>query len=199
MLDDDRRTSARVYLDSIITALRAHAHIRPRVVLDPWFAFEAGNDVMSGATFLTGGSQPHTFDNPCPWKHWRTLRHGHFWVTPAARSVLDRAAMRDRGVRKDTRDPKDKHLRLMVDHSIPLARIIADMREDEALWSPERLRDFLLHHFRRGVLTKAEDEAISGTTVGGVCLRDQMPPSWRRGGDPFARYSALTPPLERAV
>jgi hypothetical protein len=198
MTSEDRRRSADAYLDLILNALRLHTHWRARDVLDPWFAFETGNDPSSGAKFLTSGSRPHTFDNPCPWQHWRTFRHPHFWVTPAAEEVLARAEARDRGVQKKHRDPDDLSLRLITDHSVPLARIVKEL-EDEALWERDALREFLLHHYRRGLLTKIEDNRLNATVVDGVCLKDAMPPRWERGSDPFARYRAMIPPLSNVV
>lgn len=196
MTEEDRRRSANAYLDQIINALRFGTHWRARDVLDPWFAFETGNDTQSGACFLTSGGQPHTFDNPCPWQHWRTLRYPHFWVTPAAEDVLARAEAGDRTVQKKHRDQGDLSIRLITDHAVPLSQIVEELKDD-ALWERDALREFLLHHYRRGVLTKIEDNRLNATVVGGARLNDTMPPGWERGREPFARYMAMSPPLHR--
>lgn len=84
-------------------------------------------------------------------------------------------------MRKGERDEHDKTIRLMADHAVPLSWIAEELK-DEGLWRRGVLRDFLLHHFRRGVLTKLEDERLNATRVGGTCLKDDMPPAWKRGG-----------------
>ena len=198
MNNDERRIHADAYLGTVINSIQGRTHIRLRDILDPWFAFETGNDLDSGARFLTGGGQPHTFNNPCPWQHWKTLRHPHFWVSASADEVLSRAQSKDRTVRKDERDQDDESIRLVVDHAVPLARIMSELNDDRQLLNPDRLRGFLLHHFRRGVLTKSEDQRLNETKVGGIKLSDNMPPDWSAGGNPFARYRAVNPPLERA-
>lgn len=197
MLAEERQRHADGYLHNIINSLQNGTHYRPRDVFDPWFAFETGNDPKTGATFLTRGGKPHTFDNPCPRQHWRTLRHSHFWVTPAASEILSRAESGDRKVRKDQRDKADEGLRLVVEHAVPLARIGKELAADERVWTADALRSFLLHHFRRGVLTKIEDRKLNATSFKGYRLSDDMPSGWRVGEDPLSRYRMMNPQLER--
>lgn len=202
-MNDEHRENADFYLDQVLTAVRRGAFWRPRDLLDPWFAFEIGNSDGAKGGFLTSGGKPHTFNNPCAYTHWRRLRHPHFWVSPAAEAVLARGERKDTAVRKSDRSMRkksgeddDSTVRLSVDHAVPLAWIETELK-DESLWTREALRDFLFHHFRRGVILKLEDDRLNKTRVNGISLQDDMPPGWRRGGNPFARYEAMDPPLQR--
>lgn len=172
----------------MVRALRENAYIRLRDVIDPWFAFEAGRD------FLTSGGRPHTFNNPCPWQHGQRLTAGHFWVTKGAAQILERAVLKDRAVKKPKKGEANygqTTFRLMIDHSVPLKVLLKIMRGDSSLHDRDSLRVFLLHHFRRGVLTYAEDQKLSKELVSGKSLKDEMPADWVVGGSPFARYEAL--------
>jgi hypothetical protein len=170
-------------LNHVFGSLRRGDNISLRNNLDPWFAHEVGGD------FLTSGGRPHTYNYPCPHKHWMRLRHPHFWVTREAAAILELGRLGDDRVRKPPvadRNENSEAVRLMVDHAIPFA-VLKPLLEHAARrpFARLRFRGFLLQHFGRGVLTKAQDERLN---IDG--LQDAMPRDWD-GKDVFARYKAM--------
>lgn len=150
-----------------------------RTHLDEWAAFERGGEL------LTGGNKQRWFNNPCPWKEWERLASYMDFVTPEAAAVLRRGMDRDPAVKKPPRGQRAP-FRLIVEHAVPVKTIGQAVRNDRRLWEPTALRNFLQHHYRRGVLTSAQDGALNA-----VGLRESMPAGWQVGGDPFARYHAV--------
>lgn len=155
-----------------------------RTHLDEWAAFEAGGEL------LTRGGRQRWFNNPCPWREWSRLACHMDWLTPAAAAILRRGRERDPAVRKPRRGDVAP-FRIIVEHAVPVKVIGEAVRRDTQLWSMARLREFLRHHYKRGVLTSEEDKQL--TTAG---LRQAMPSEWNPWDDPFARYHAV--PLFRA-
>jgi hypothetical protein len=155
-----------------------------RTHLDEWAAYEFGGEL------LTRGGRQRWFNNPCPWTEWRRLTTHMDWITPEAALVLRRGMDRDPAVKKPRRGQPAPY-RVIVEHAVPVKVIGETVSNQSSLWQPDRLREFLRHHFKRGVLTSAEDARLNEQG-----LRQRMPPGWQAGGDPFARYNAVR--LQRA-
>lgn len=151
------------YLKHILTAADVRDCSAPfRTFFDNWFAFK------EGGPFLNAHSRPHWFNNPCPDRHGRALGRAHFISTQAARTLggLDRS-------------------RLMKDHAIPVT-VLRDMLFDEQPASIEEVRDFMVRHYRFGIITDEEDAELN---VAG--LRSCMPDGWTPADGPFARYEKV--------
>lgn len=156
-----------------------------RTHLDEWAAYEFGGHL------LTPGGRQRWFNNPCPWKEWHRLVTHMDWITPDAAHVLRRGMDRDPAVKKP-KNGEPAPFRLIVEHAVPVKVIGRAVRDDTSLWQADRLRGFLRHHFKRGVLTKAEDDVLRQKVAGeATSLRQRMPTGWCPGGDPFARYHAI--------
>jgi hypothetical protein len=150
------------YLEHIQLYLRSadpNGHLF-RTLCDNWFAYRMGG------SFLSKGHQPVWFNNPDPRKHQTALRKMHF-ISTSAEAVLQ-------GTNAE---------RLIKDHAVPIAVLRKILIERQPQGKAE-IRDLLIQHYRLGVLTKSEDDALS---AGG--LRSRMPGNWC-GNDPLARYSA---------
>lgn len=150
-----------------------------RTHLDEWAAFEGGGEL------LTRGGRQRWFNNPCPWREWSRLERYMDWITPAAAMILRRGMERDPAVRKP-RHGEAAPFRIIVEHAVPVNVIGNVVRGDPQLRSVAKLREFLRHHYKRGVLTRQEDKQLTGAG-----LRQAMPPSWSPWENPFARYHAV--------
>jgi hypothetical protein len=151
-----------------------------RTKLDEWKAFAIGGDLVTYP-----GLRQRWLNNPCPWQHHARLRRYMDWVTPESLDILRRGEQRDPTVRK----PKQglpAPFRIIVEHAVPIRVIREIILADQQLWNPVALEPFLNTWFRRGVLTKAEDDRLNDAG-----LKQQMPPGWKLGDDPFARYKRV--------
>lgn len=174
------------YLRCVAEGYAVGVPVHLRNNLDPWFAQEFGEP------FLKSGGRHHHFDNPCAWEHGERLTHEHFWVTPEAEQVLAAGRRRDPAVRKG--EQRASCHQLKVDHAVPFAvleKLILDTLRGRASdrWVSD-LRGLLRTYFRRGVLLKWQDEALSKGIVPGQRLQSAMPQDWD-GRDVFARYKAM--------
>jgi hypothetical protein len=186
MNEEARKRSAQARLNSIVHELKTGEPLgQLRTHLDEWAAFEIGGEL------LTRGDRQRWFNNPCPWKHWDRLPRYMDWVTPSAADILKRGEDRDPAVRKPPSGQPAPY-RLVVDHAVPIAEIRRLLVADESLWEASKLRGFLRYHFRRGVLTKNEDNKLRSQGLG-----SRMPVGWKAWDDPFARYRAVN--LERHI
>jgi hypothetical protein len=183
MNDTERAAHARTRLNSIIIyAATGEGHLR--TLLDEWAAYEYGGGL------LTRGGKQRWFNNSCPWTEWERLARHMDWITPAAAEVLRRGKERHPEVKKPA-GGEPAPFRIIVDHAVPVKVIGEAVRLDGTLMRADRLREFLHHHFKRGVLMKTEDDVLSRTPAEKArTLRDAMPHGWQAGGDPFARYKA---------
>lgn len=150
------------YCRHILIAIEAGDVGAPfRTLFDYWFAYR------TGGPFLNSNSRPQWLNHPSPDKYGEALRRAHFISSGAARTMA--------GI---------EHNRLMKDHAIPVSTL-RNMLFDTRLKSVEQVRAFMERHYRIGVITKAEDDAICA-----VGLRSCMPEHWSSGDSPFVRYAA---------
>lgn len=175
------RELADSYLDHVLLILRVNdGGARLRDFLDPWWSF------TRGAPFVTqrdnGHHAQHTLDNPCPRYHGIRLSKLD-WISQSAAEALKR------NVAKKGRDKADLENAFMVDHAVPLSLIRNHLFAHGREWSIETLREYLTHHYKRGLLTRAEDARLNAK-IGRETLKAAMPKGWKPWGDPFARYEA---------
>ena len=145
---------------------------------DNWYAFDRGGP------FLTAGSRPRWFNNPCAWGSRDQLNAMNF-CSAAAREIINAAAA-DSAAFLQKRRAKEVSLRLMIDHAIPLVILRQRVFADVTLRSIPALRDYMRASYRRGVITSSEDASLNG-----LGLRSRMPADWD-GVDPYARYRAAS-------
>jgi hypothetical protein len=174
------RRLADSYLDHTIIALRARdVGANFRDFLDPWWIYERGGEFVHERA--GGGFSAHTFNNPCPWTHGRRLRQFD-WCSQGADAIL--ALGREAKIIDRKNHPVDR--RLIVDHSVPFAVLKSELWRDPDAWTPASLRVFLSSNFKRAVLSSAENARLTHAKLGA-----RMPPGWKLGDDPFARYRAV--------
>jgi hypothetical protein len=157
-----------------------------RTKLDEWKAFVVGGSLVGPPPRL----RQRWLNNPCPWEHHDRLRKHMDWITPLALQILQRGEQKDPAVKKPKKG-RPAPYRLIVEHAVPVRVLRELILADRALWEREPLERFLERWFRRGVLTKDEDDLLNAAG-----LRQDMPAGWRLGDDPFARYGYVG--LQRA-
>ena len=136
-----RAVVADSYLNHILIAVVASDHAAPfRDFLDNWFAFERG------PPFLTSGGRPVWFNNPCAVQRRELLQSMHF-ISQEARDILDRAYADPKSF-VTLRTTNHPSTRLMVDHVIPLRVLRHRLFNDMDLNSPERVKAYLIDHYR---------------------------------------------------
>lgn len=150
-----------------------------RTLLDEYAAFE------NGGGLLTRGGRQRWFNNPCPVREGARLLVHMDWFSVDAAAILARGINGDDSVRKLKRGAPSDH-RLVVDHAVPVAVVAKLIAADNSLWSLDTMRPFIKAHYKRGVLTTAEDRVLTEAK-----LRQSMPAGWQPGDDPFARYNAV--------
>lgn len=164
-------------LEHVLLALRdGDGAYNIRDVLDPWWCYGRGEPFVK--LRRGGGYSAIQFNNPCPWEGAAVL-HQLNWVSKAAKNLMAVG----QAVKKRKGQPD--HLRLIVDHSVPLGYIWEALRASSEPWTADRLRSLLDSCFRRAVLTKAEDKMLTSAKLG-----SKMPAGWRFGDNPYQRYTA---------
>jgi hypothetical protein len=183
----DRTLEAAKRLKAIcVYAETGQGHLR--TLLDEWAAFFVGGDL------LTPSGRQRWFNFPCPWKECHRLFQYMNWITPQAAAILRAGALRQPTHRKptDVEERRSFPYRLIVEHAVPVAEISRELRRDSGLRRADRAERFLRHHYRRGVLTHAENALLERAVPAyGASLRDRMPTGWKPWGDPYARYRAV--------
>ncbi len=173
------------YLRHILIILEANDRgASLRDFLDPWWSFMRGDPFINGVEHYS----QRTMNNPCPCCEHRERLPRLDFVSAGAAAALERRVCKykSRQGGNDTRAAED---RLIVDHSVPLAQICVALFDQRATWTLPSLQQFLQHHYKRGLLTRAEDNLLNERREG-QSLSSKMPPGWSLGGDPFARYRA---------
>lgn len=178
-----RAILATSYLEHIRIALEAKDRGAPfRTFIDNWAAFSSGTD-----HHVTGGDRPKWFNNPCL-RTRQAMLYSLDFRSEATEPVLEhaRVAPADYQAR---RAAKDKTVRLVVDHAIPIDVMVRMMFDPEPGQEVDRtadaIRDHLARWYRLGLLTPDEDARLNRAG-----LRSAMPAGWDRHSI-FARYDAV--------
>lgn len=178
-----RAALATSYLEHIRIALEAKDRGAPfRTFIDNWAAFSSRTD-----HHVTGGDRPKWFNNPCL-RTRQAMLYSLDFRSEATEPVLEhaRVAPADYQAR---RAAKDKTVRLVVDHAVPIDVMVRMMFDPQAGQEVERtvdaIGDHLARWYRLGLLTPAEDAELNRAG-----LRSAMPAHWDRHSI-FARYDAV--------
>lgn len=180
MEEGDRRLAAQKRIDAIVRELTDDGDLlQLRTYLDEWAAYDVGGDL------LNGGGRQRWFNNPCPLKWGDVLQRHMDWVSREAANILERGKNGDTSVQKPPAGQPAPY-RIVVDHSVPIATIRTLLRSSPEIRSPAAVETFVRHHYKRGVITKREDDRLRAAHLGWA-----MPDGWQPWGDPFARYATL--------
>lgn len=155
-----------------------------RTHLDEWAAYELGGEL------LTRGGRQRWFNNPCPVKEGRRLLRFMDRHSLAAEHICLRGEKGDPAVKKPAHG-EPAPFRILVDHSIPIKVLGAEIRQNNDLKQMKNLRQFLRDNFRRTVITFEENKRLDKV------YKQTMPSGWTFGDDPFARYAAAGIELAR--
>jgi hypothetical protein len=165
---------AAAYLDHLVIAIRVNDQTRGifRAFLDPWYAY------TFGGPFLGSSGRPVWPNKPCSVGS-KDLLLAADWMSTAAKLAIE---------------TKTK-ISLMLDHSIPV-RVLSERMRQLKLDTPARVDEFLRLWYRRGVLTKEEDDRLSLPRLPGSSgLRRRMPEGWDWApGSEFDRYQCASIP-----
>lgn len=151
---------AEAYLEHIVISIRVDDKTRGifRSFLDPWYAYTFGGPFLGSGT-------PVWPNKPCPVKN-RDLLLAADWISTAAKSAIETQTV----------------TRLMLDHSVPVAELIKRMKE-RRFQTPGEVDGFLRLWYRRGVITKTEDDLLN------TKWKSEMPDGWAWvPGSEFERY-----------
>ncbi len=93
---------------------------------------------------------------------------------------------------RERRGIKDKSVRVIVDHAVPIAVMVQQLFEPDADLSREGVRNHLTRLYCLGLLTNAEDVMLKR-----LGLQSRMPARWD-GDDLTARYreAGIAAPIE---
>lgn len=177
MSDSALNVLADSQLEHVLVALRSGDRaFNVRDVLDPWWCFERGEPFVTKRR--DGAWAAIQFNKPCAWE-LREVLPQFDWNSAGAEALMASGE----AARIVDRQNHPEELRLIVDHSVPLAHICKALWVDPGSWRLENLRDFLRICLRRAVLSYEENRRLN--TIG---LNSRMPSGWRFGDNPFARY-----------
>ena len=153
-------TPAECNLEFISTYLKGRPPSAPiRTFVDDWFAYQMGGP------FLSKFGRPLWFNKPCPKKKKEALLKMHF-ISERAKKVIDNEGGAD----------------LKKEHAIPV-KVLRDLMLEIKNPTTSNVKQFLLKHYKLGVLTASEDKKLREAG-----LQSKMPEGWD-GVDMFARYS----------
>lgn len=153
-------TPAECTIHYIYTYLKARPPTVPmRTFVDEWFAYH------TGGPFLNRSGRPKWLNNPCPIKNKDALLSMHF-ISEKAEKVIKNGGGE----------------RLIKEHSVPV-KVLRSLMEDMDYPTTSDVENFLLQHYRIGVLTTSDDQLLKDADV-----NSSMPYNWDRV-DMFARYS----------
>lgn len=173
-----RKMAAAERLSRILSWAASEDGSNLRTHLDEWAAFEVGGEL------LTRGGRQRWLNNPCPIAEGARLLEYMDRHSVAAKKICKRGVQKDKAVKKPKRgDPAP--FRIIVDHTIPVRVLGAEIRRNTDLHSYAALSEFLRKTYRRTVLTWAENKVLDSQ------FRSSMPPGWEFGDDPYARYMAV--------
>ena len=164
------------YLDHIRIAVEASDRGAPfRDFVDNWAAFASKADHHRST-----GDRVVWFNNPDAIRRRAMLLSLPFRSTGADAILRDAAAHPD-GYR-ERRKARDKAVKLIVDHAVPLRVMIEPLFEVTADLSRSSIRNHLERRYYLGLLTNDEDVRLNR-----LGLRARMPVHWN-GNDLTARY-----------
>ncbi len=176
------------YLDHIRIAVEAGDVGGPfRDFIDNWAAFTNEAD-----HHRTASNRVVWFNNPDAVGRRAMLLSLPFRST-GADAILCYAAAQP-GEYRERRKAKDKAVKLIVDHAVPLDMMKRQLFEAGSDLSRNAVRNHLQRWYHLGLLTDAEDAKLNG-----LGLRSRMPDSWN-GEDLTARYrkAGIAPAIEAA-
>ncbi len=153
---------AAAYLEHIVISIRVDDRTKGifRSFLDPWYAYTFGGPFLRSRSGI-----PIWPNKPCPVKD-RELLLAADWISTAARSAIETQTV----------------TRLVLDHSVPIAKLIERMKECR-FQTPGEVDDFLRLWYRRGVIMKGEDDLLN------LKWKGDMPSGWDWvPGSEFERY-----------
>ena len=177
-MSDRLKVLADSYLDHIRIAVEAQDRGAPfRDFLDNWNAFNAQH-----GHHHSRGDRPRWFNNPSALARVQMLDALDFRSVGAA-AILEDAA-RDPATYQRRFAERDREVKLVVDHAVPIGVIVADLFAGDLELTRESIGAYLNRWYRLGLLTHYEDASINA-----LGLRSAMPVAWDRE-DPFARYEA---------
>ncbi len=164
------------YLDHIRIAVEVDDKGAPfRDFIDNWAAFAS-----EAEHHRSTGNRVVWFNNPDAIKRQAMLLSLPF-RSAGADTILRYAAEQGREYRR-RREAKDKAIKLIVDHAVPLAVIVKWLFEPGVDLSRESIRNHLKRWYCLGLLTNDDDEGLNR-----LGLRSRMPANWD-GNDLIARY-----------
>jgi hypothetical protein len=132
MLDQEElQNLADSQIEHVLLALRTGDRgYNVRDVLDPWWCFERGAPfVRSGRN---GNYTAIQFNKPCAWQ-WRDVLPKFDWYSGGAQEIVELGEV----AKILDRKTHPAHVSLVVDHSVPLARICEELWSSPALWKAE--------------------------------------------------------------
>lgn len=169
--------------DSYLEHIRIAAEVRDksapfRDFLDNWAAFASEANHHRRAS-----NRVIWFNNPDAIKRREMLLSLPF-RSEAADTILRQAKENPREYNQRLMD-KDKDIRLVVDHTVPISVIVEKLFEQGADLTQEGIRNHLNRLYRLGLLTNSEDAKLRQAG-----LRSRMPENWD-GKDLIARYRVV--------
>lgn len=177
-MSDRLKVLADSYLDHIRIAVEAQDRGAPfRDFLDNWNAFNAQHE-----HHRSRGDRPRWFNNPSALARVQMLDALDF-RSAGAGAILEDAA-RDPATYQRRYAARDRDVKLVVDHAVPIGVIVAGLFAGDVELTRESISAYLNRWYRLGLLSHHEDASLN---VQG--LRSAMPVGWDRE-NPFARYDA---------
>ena len=166
------------YLEHIRIAVEADDRGAPfRDFIDNWAAFSADAD-----HHRSRGGRVVWFNNPDAIAR-RTMLLSLPFRSAGAEAILQLALERA-GKYRELRTSKHQSVKLVVDHTVPLAVIVEKLFKERTGRCRERISEHLTRFYSLGLLTGAEDAKLSS-----LGLRSSMPDNWD-GNEQTALYRA---------
>lgn len=177
-MSDRLKVLADSYLDHIRIAVEAQDRGAPfRDFLDNWNAFNARHE-----HHRSRGDRPRWFNNPSALARVQMLKALDFRSVGAA-VILDGAA-RDPATYQRRFAARDREVKLVVDHAVPIGVIVAALFAGDVELTRDSMGAYLNRWYRLGLLSHHEDASLNAQG-----LRAAMPAGWDRK-NPFGRYEA---------
>lgn len=178
-----RAALATSYLEHIRIALEAEDRGAPfRTFIDNWAAFSSEAD-----HHVSSGDRPKWFNNPCL-RTRQAMLYSLDFRSEASEPILEHARAASAEYQAK-RAAKDRTVRLVVDHAVPIdvmVRMMFDPKPGEEVGrTAEGIRAHLTRWYRLGLLTPDEDARLNRAGY-----RSAMPSDWDRR-TVFARYDAV--------
>lgn len=186
MTDTAREKLSRLsksYLAHIRIAVQAGDSGAPfRTFIDNWAAYSAED-----GHHRSKGDRPKWFNNPCAISRRSMLLSLEF-RSQGAEAILRESLAHPEHYRSG-RQAKKRELKLMVDHAVPIAVMVARLFDPGADLSDHGIRAILRKYYLLGLLSGAEDAHLNS-----MGLRSRMPSGWD-GENLMARYqmAGITP------